>query len=46
MAEEEQEEQEEQQEDENKRIRPRERALGQKKRLPRHLLTKWTNSHY
>ena len=31
MAEEEQEEQEEQQEDENKRIRPRERALGQKK---------------
>ena len=30
MAEEEQEEQEEQQEDENKRIRPRERALGQK----------------
>ena len=31
MAEEEQEEQEEQEEDENKHIRPRERALGQKK---------------
>ena len=30
MTEEEQEEQEEQQEHENKRIRPRERALGQK----------------
>ena len=32
MAEEE--EEEEQQEDENKRIRPRERALGQKNRFP------------
>ena len=38
MAEEEQEEQEEQQEDENKRIRPRERALGQKRTQIRMLL--------
>ena len=30
MAEEEQQEEEQQEEDENKRIRPRERALGQK----------------
>ena len=33
MAEEEEEEQQQEEEDENKRIRPRERALGQKKCL-------------
>ena len=34
MTEEQEEEQQEEQEHENKRIRPRERALGQKMRMP------------